>query len=103
MNRASIWPKYCLIGVSGVSAILFLPSWSWADSQAALPWDQTLTTIRNFVAGSLAHSVLVISAVAAMLAFALAGNNELARRFAKTVIGTAAAVIAVQLLNYLVP
>ena len=102
MNRASIWPKYCLIGLSGVSAALFLPSWSWANSQAALPWDLSLTIIQNFVAGPLAQSVLVISAVVAMLAFALAGDNDLARRFARTVIGTGAAVIAVQLLNYLV-
>jgi type IV secretory pathway VirB2 component (pilin) len=103
MSRASIWTKHSLIGVSGVSATLFLPSWSWADSQAALPWDQTLTTIQNFVAGPLAHSVLGISAVAGMLAFALADDCELARRFAKTAIGTGAAVIAVQFLNYLVP
>ncbi len=103
MNRTSIWPKYCLIGFGGVSATLFLPSWSWADSQAALPWDQTLTIIQNFVAGPLAQSVLMISSVAAMLAFALAGDSELARRFAKMVIGNGAAVIAVQLLNYLVP
>jgi type IV secretory pathway VirB2 component (pilin) len=103
MNRASIWPKYGLIGLSGVSATLFLPSWSWADSQAALPWDQTLTIVQNFVAGPLAQLVLVISAVVAMLAFALAGDSELGRRFAKTVIGTGAAVIAVQLLNYLIP
>jgi len=103
MNRASIWTKHSLIGVSGVSATLFLPSCSWADSQAALPWDQTLTTIQNFVAGPLAQSVLVISSVVAMLAFALAGDSELARRFAKTVIGTGAALIAVKLLNYLVP
>lgn len=103
MNRASIWPKCTLIGVSGVSATLFLPGWSWADCQAALPWDQTLTTIQNFAAGPLAQSVLVISAVVAMLAFALAGDSELARRFARMVIGTGAAVIAAQLLNYLVP
>jgi type IV secretory pathway VirB2 component (pilin) len=103
MNRASIWPKYCLIGLGGVSATLFLPSWSWADGRAALPWDQTLTIMQNFVAGPLAQSVLVISAVVAMLAFALAGDSGLARRFAKTAIGTGAALIAVELLNYLVP
>jgi type IV secretory pathway VirB2 component (pilin) len=103
MNRASIWPKYCLICLSGVSATLFLPIWSWADSQAVLPWDQTLTIMQNFIAGSLAQSVLVISAVGAMLAFALAGDSELARRFAKTAIGTGAAVIAVWFLNYLLP
>lgn len=103
MNRASVWPKYCLICLSGVSATLFSPSLSWADSQAVLPWDQTLTIMQNFVAGPLAQSVLVISSVVAMLAFALAGDSELARRFAKMVIGTGTALIAVQLLNYLVP
>jgi type IV secretory pathway VirB2 component (pilin) len=89
--------------VIGVTATLFTPIRSWAESQAALPWDQTLTVIQNFVAGPLAGSVLAISAAVAMLTFALAGDSEFARRFAKTVIGTGAALIAVQLLNYLVP
>ena len=102
MNRASIWTKYSLFGVIDVTATLIRPSRSWADSQAMLPWDHTLTVMQNFV-GQVAQSVLVISAVVAMLAFALAGESELARRFAKTALGTGVALLAAQLLNYLVP
>ncbi len=103
MNRASIWSKYSFIGVIGVTATLFTRSRSWADSQAVLPWDQTLTVMQDFLVSQLAHSLLMTSAVAAMLAFTLAGDSELARRFAKTVLGTGLALVAVRLLNYLVP
>ena len=103
MNRPPIWTQYSLFGVIDVTATLIKPRRSWADSQATLPWDQTLTVMQSFVAGQFAHSVLVISAVVAMLAFALAGDGELARRFAKTALGTGVALLAVQLLNYLVP
>lgn len=103
MNRPSIWTKYSVFGCIGVTAVLINPSRSWADNQATLPWDQTLTAIQNFVAGQVADAVLVISAIVAMLAFALAGERELARRFAKTALATGVALLALQLLNYLVP
>ena len=79
------------------------PSPCSAAQQAALPWDYTLNAIQNFVTGPLAHFVIVVSGICALLGFALAGDNELVRRFAKAVIGTSAALLAVQLLNYLAP
>jgi len=39
----------------------------------------------------------------AVLSFTLAGDNAVVRRLAKTAIGTGAALLAVQLLNYLAP
>jgi type IV secretory pathway VirB2 component (pilin) len=59
--------------------------------------------MQKFIAGPLAHSVIVISGIVAMLAFVLTGDSEFARRFAKAVIGTSIALGAVQLLNYLAP
>ena len=47
--------------------------------------------------------MVILSAIAAVLIFALAGDNEFVRRLAKAVIGTGVALIAVQLLNYLAP
>jgi hypothetical protein len=42
---------------------------------------------------------MIVSCIGAMLAFALAGDNELVRRLLKAVIGTGVALIDVQLLN----
>ncbi len=75
----------------------------WATDQPALPWDYTLDVMQNYIAGPLAQAVIVVSSIVAMLAFTLAGDSELARRFVKTVFGTGVALVAVQLLNYLVP
>jgi type IV secretory pathway VirB2 component (pilin) len=92
-------PFLAAIGIA--AATLFTPSHSWAAGEAVLPWGYTLDVIQNFVAGPLAHFVIVTSSIVALLAFGLAGDTELARRFAKTVVGTGLALLAVQLLNYL--
>lgn len=101
MNQVSNKIQRFLAALCPAAATIFAPSHCWAADQANLPWDYTLDVIENFVAGPLAHSVIVISGIVAMLAFALAGNSELVRRFAKAAIGTSIALIAVQLLNYL--
>ena len=101
MNQASNQRRCLLPAIGSVLAILTAPRSCWAASQASLPWDYTLNAIQNFVTGPLAHSVIVISGTVAMLAFLLAGDSELARRFAKAVVGTGVALVAVRLLNYL--
>jgi type IV secretory pathway VirB2 component (pilin) len=103
MSQASRSPRYFRAAAGGVAAIFFTPCHCWAADQAVLPWDYTLTVMQNFVAGPLAQSVIAISAIAAVLGFALAGDSEVTRRFAKAAIGTGIALIAVQLLNYLAP
>jgi len=103
MTQASNKSKRFLAALCSAAATLFAPSHCWAADQANLPWDYTLDVIQNFVAGPLAHSVIIISGIVAMLAFALAGDSELVRRFAKAAIGTGIALVAVQLLNYLAP
>jgi type IV secretory pathway VirB2 component (pilin) len=99
MNQASHWTRY-FVAAAGV---LFNPSHCWAADSAVLPWDYPLEVIQNFVIGPLAHFVIVSAAICAVLGFALAGDNELVRRLARAAVGTGAALIAVQLLNYLVP
>lgn len=80
-----------------------MPAHSWATDQPILPWDYTFNALQHFVTGPFAHSVIIICSIGAMLAFVLAGDNELARRFARAVIGIAIALVAAQLLNYLAP
>ena len=75
----------------------------WGADPAVLPWDYTLNAIQNFVAGPLAHLVIIIAAICAVLGYAVAGDSELVPPIAKAVIGTGAALLAVQLLNYLAP
>ncbi len=103
MNQASHTSRPFLAAIFSAAATLFTPSHCWAAAEAVLPWDYTLNVIQNFVAGPLAHFVVVTFSIIALLAFTLAGDTELARRFAKTVIGTGVALIAVQLLNFLAP
>jgi len=103
MNEASNATRPFLAAFGTAAATLFTPTHCWAADQPALPWDYTLTVIQKFVAGPFAQSVVILSAIAAVLIFALAGDNEFVRRLAKAVIGTGVALIAVQLLNYLVP
>jgi type IV secretory pathway VirB2 component (pilin) len=103
MNQESHATRPFLAAIGSAAATLFTPSHCWAADQPALPWDQALTVIKNFVAGPFAQSVIIISGIVAVLTFALAGDNEFVRRLAKTVICTGVALIAVQLLNYLAP
>ncbi len=102
MNQALHWTRH-LVPAASAAVTLCNPSHCWAADPAVLPWDYTLDIMQNFVAGPLAHFVIVIAAICAVLGFALAGDNELVRRFAKAVIGTGAALLAVWLLNYLAP
>jgi hypothetical protein len=99
MNQASNQRLHLLAVIASPTATLAAPSDRRAAGQAGLPWDYTLDTIQNFAA----HSVNVISSIAATLAFVLTGDSELARRFAKAVVGTGVALLAVRLLNYLAP
>ena len=103
MNQASHATRHFLAAIGVAAATLFAPRRCWAAEQPVLPWDNTLNVMQNFVAGPFAQSVIVLSSIAAVLTFALAGDNELVRRLAKAVIGTGVALIVVQLLNYLAP
>ncbi len=90
MNQGSNKCQPFLQALCGAAVTVFAPSHRWAAGQAILPWDYSLDVMQSFVAGPLAHSVIVISGIVATLAFALAGDSELARRFVKTVVGTGA-------------
>ena len=103
MNQASHTSRPFLAAIGSAAATLFTPSHCWAAGETILPWDYPLIGIQNFVAGPCAQLVIVIFGIAAVLTFALAGDNELVRRLVKAVIGTGVALIAVQLLNYLAP
>jgi type IV secretory pathway VirB2 component (pilin) len=103
MKQASHSTQPFLAAIGCAAPTLFTPSRCWAAGEPVLPWDYTLDVMQNFVAGPCAQFVIVISGIAAVLTFALAGDNELVRRLVKAVIGTGVALIAVRLLSYLAP
>lgn len=102
MYRALHWTR-CVVPAASAALTVFSPSHGWTADRAVLPWDYTFNAIQNFVAGPLSHLVIVVAASCAVLGFTLAGDNAVVRRLAKTVIGAGAALLAVQLLNYLAP
>jgi type IV secretory pathway VirB2 component (pilin) len=95
--------RYLAAACATIALALLFPRDCLAASHATLPWDYTLEVMQNFVCGTLADFVLIMSALFAALVFILAGDGAVARRFAKMVVGTAVALLAVQLLNYLAP
>lgn len=102
MYRALHWTR-CVVPAASAALTVFSPSDGWTADLAVLPWDYTFNAIQNFVGGPLSHLVIVVAASCAVLSFTLAGDNAVVRRLAKTAIGTRAALLAVQLLNYLAP
>jgi type IV secretory pathway VirB2 component (pilin) len=103
MKQVSNARRRILAAVTLATAALAVPARCLAAEQAVLPWDYTLDAIQNFAAGPLAHCAIVVGGIGALLAFAVAGDNELVRRLLKAAIGTAVALAAVHLLNNLAP
>jgi type IV secretory pathway VirB2 component (pilin) len=103
MNLPSTAVLHLLTVGSTTAAMNATHGISRVADQPSLPWDYTLDVVQSFVTGRPAHAVIVISGVLAALVFAVAGDSEFVRRLLKAVIGTGAALLAVQLLNYLAP
>ena len=105
MYRALHWTR-CVVPAASAALTVFSPSDGWTADLAVLPWDYTFNAIQNFVGGPLSHLVIVIAASCCAQLYAgrrQSGDNAVVRRLAKTAIGTRAALLAVQLLNYLAP
>jgi type IV secretory pathway VirB2 component (pilin) len=68
---------------------------------AEFPWDYPLALLQDFVAGPLAHGVIVTAGIGAALVFMVVGDCELARRLIKAAFGTGVALLAVRFLNYI--
>jgi len=70
----------------------------------ALPWDQPLDTFVRYLTGPIVHLLIVGSLIGAGILYALGGGgSEGAKRFARAGLGSALALGAVRLLNYLLP
>ena len=101
MSQASIQTRNLLAALIAAVLSVSRPSVGHAATQATLPWDETLDIVQNFLIGPVAHSVIAISVIAASLAYAVAGDSKLARHLAKAAVGSAVALVAVELMNYL--
>jgi type IV secretory pathway VirB2 component (pilin) len=68
-----------------------------------LPWDQPLDALQQTLVGPVAHALIAMSIAGALFIYAIAGDNDITRRFARTALGVSVALGVLRLMNYLVP
>ena len=103
MKMASAQIKRFLIVATAAAAVALQPASSWAATAAELPWDQPLVALQAALIGPVAHSLIAMSFIGAVFAYAIAGDSEIARRLAKAGLGVSVALGVLRLMKYLVP
>jgi len=103
MKRASKRIHRFLATAVAVTTAALQPASSWATPGAAFPWDAPLEALQQTLVGPVAHSLIAMSFIGAIFAYAIAGDSEIARRFAKAGLGVSVALGVLRLMNYLVP
>jgi len=91
--------------VAACAAALFAlraePAWA-APYAGALPWDRTLGAIQDILVGPVAHAVIALNLAFSAILYAV-GSKRQAGRLLAGGLATCAALIAVDLLTYLLP
>lgn len=95
--------KSLLIVAMAAAAVPLQPASSWGATAAELPWDQPLKALQAALIGPVAHSLIAMSFIGAVFAYAIAGDSEIARRLAKAGLGVSVGLVLLRLMNYLVP
>jgi hypothetical protein len=62
-----------------------------------------LEALQAALIGPVAHSLIAMSFIGAVFAYAIAGDSEIARRLAKAGLGVSVGLVLLRLMNYLVP
>lgn len=86
----------------GVAMIALFPTPCRAAT-AALPWDQTVLALQDFLIGSVAPAAIVLAFVSAGILYTLGGHDKQAKRLVGSGIGGCVALTLVHLLNYVQP
>jgi type IV secretory pathway VirB2 component (pilin) len=101
MRKTFQGPTFTLPIVSMITALFVHGSPCFAATSAgALPWDQTLTALQDFIAGPVAHAAIVLNFACSAILYAL-GNRQFAGRLLAGGFASSAALIAVRFLTYL--
>jgi type IV secretory pathway VirB2 component (pilin) len=103
MKMAFAQIKRFLIVAMAAAAVALQPASSWAATATELPWDQPLEALQEALIGPVAHSLIAMSFIGAVFAYAIAGDSEIARRLAKAGLGVSVGLVLPRLMNYLVP
>jgi len=103
MKRGSRQIDRFFVAVTAAAAASLWPAPSWARTDSGLPWDQPLETMQAALIGPVAHALIRMSFIGALLVYAIAGDSDIARRLAKAGLGVSFALGALRLMNYLVP
>lgn len=102
MKMASAQIKRFLIAATAATAVLW-PAPSWAKTDSGLPWDQPLEALQAALIGPVAHSLIAMSFIGAIFAYAIAGDSQVARQLARAGLGVSVALGVLWVMNYLVP
>jgi type IV secretory pathway VirB2 component (pilin) len=102
MKKASRQIEKFLVGAIATTVALW-PSASWARTDSGLPWDQPLEALQAALIGPVAHSLIAMSFIGAIFAYAIVGDSEISRRLTKAGLGVGVALLLLRLMNYLLP
>lgn len=103
MKRASGQINRLFVAATAAAAAPLWPAPSWARTDSGLPWDQPLEAMQAALIGPVAHSLIAMSFIGAIFAYAIAGDSEIARRLARAALGVGVALVLLRLMNYLLP
>jgi hypothetical protein len=96
--------KLLLSAFTGASTITPLGACrASSGSLGLLPWDGPLTTVAAYLIDVAAPALVKLAFAGTIVVFAVGGNCELTRWFARAALGVSLALMAVRLLNYLLP
>lgn len=103
--KCAFQPTASSLITAGVTAAFLLSASPClaAQTAGALPWDQTLIALQNFLVDSLAPAVIVLAFSGAVILYPLGGHDQQAGRIVGSGIGCCVALLIVQLLNYVLP
>jgi type IV secretory pathway VirB2 component (pilin) len=102
MKKAFRQIDRCFVTATAAALALW-PAPSWARTDSGLPWDEPLGALQQALIGPVAHSLIGMSFIGAIFAYAIAGDSDIARRLAKAGLGVSVALVLLQLMNYLLP
>jgi len=103
MKRASKRIHRFLATAVAVTTAALQPASSWATPGAAFPWDAPLEALQQTLTGPVAHSLVAMSFIGAIFAYAIAGDSQVARRLARAGLGVSVALGVLWVMNYLLP
>jgi type IV secretory pathway VirB2 component (pilin) len=103
MNQASKRTNRLLATLTGAATAALWPQPAQAAGGYGFPWDQPLLSLQQTLTGTVAPSLVWLSLLGALFAYAIGGDSEIARRLGKAALGVSVALGLLHFMNYLLP